>query len=601
MHYAFHSFTYSMKSQHIQFFSHPNNQVTLFLYAPDGLHKNLEKTVRFLTGLITPSPPLQIDEHDEGFRERVSLGECCSPHVLTLDVDPTHFSEELFTVSATAFLYNRGFLVRQLKSSVIDHMFQEIVDPAALVNNSVVAPLVPMSKFNLTGLLLSRLHGLRIYVDKINIPRGQLSVKEVKEPNNERLHSDRKSPQDQGTISILLMSWIEQCKQCIRSHHAALLESDNINYSGFAPPRVTRLLISTVIIIENLVAILQANKAPDVLLVHTLRHSRQQTLWLHELYAWLICSLMVTPFERKPMNSPSRHCALGVACMAFLMVHCIGFNISALLGMVLVVLGLWLLAANLKAKPRGTVNPQACLQSRNSPKVISRPIRYNGWLKIRRIVANNHPNVYFKVNGRPVRVAWTEPIYGTDGTYNAVLLVPAESKMETIDVQGPYNMPMSPYVHGPAQLDIIATDSGILEAYSCFRWRQRVLTPKTSTTNLIWFSADLEFVTLMLEHFRVMSCSALISVVYFVDPLNHVSEDEARAERNEAERIVGDISMANLEFNAEVITLSELLKDTMSYSSEQYFVGENLRSYIEKPSCLDTQIEALESIRATGL
>ncbi|KNA96031.1 hypothetical protein FOXG_18079 [Fusarium oxysporum f. sp. lycopersici 4287] len=282
------------------------------------------------------------------------------------------------------------------------------------------------------------------------------------------------------------------------------------------------------------------------------------------------------------------------------MVHCIGFNISALLGMVLVVLGLWLLAANLKAKPRGTVNPQACLQSRNSPKVISRPIRYNGWLKIRRIVANNYPNVYFKVNGRPVRVAWTEPIYGTDGTCNAVLLVPAESKMETIDVQGPYNMPMSPYVHGPAQLDIIATDSGILEAYSCFRWRQRVLTPKTSTTNLIWFSADLEFVTLMLEHFRVMSCSALISVVYFVDPLNHVSEDEARAERNEAERIVGDISMANLEFNAEVITLSELLKDTMSYSSEQYFVGENLRSYIEKPSCLDTQIEALESIRATG-
>lgn len=96
------------------------------------------------------------------------------------------------------------------------------------------------------------------------------------------------------------------------------------------------------------------------------------------------------------------------------------------------------------------------------------------------------------------------------------------------------------------------------------------MTPKTSTTNLIWFSADLEFVTLMLEHFRVMSCSALISVVYFVDPLNHVSEDEARAERNEAERIVGDISMANLEFNAEVITLSELLKDTMSYSSEQY-------------------------------
>lgn len=166
-----------------------------------------------------------------------------------------------------------------------------------------------------TGLLLSRLHGLRIYVDKINIPRGELSVKEVKEPNNERLHSDRKSPQDQGTISILLMSWIEQCKQSIRSHHAALLESDNINYSGFAPPRVTRLLISTVIIIENLVAILQANKdelplksisyragqlsllnmlpllisvAPDVLLVHTLRHSRQQTLWLHELYAWLI-------------------------------------------------------------------------------------------------------------------------------------------------------------------------------------------------------------------------------------------------------------------------------------------------------------------------
>ncbi|KAH7208452.1 uncharacterized protein BKA55DRAFT_628411 [Fusarium redolens] len=599
MSYVFHTFTCSMKFQYIQFFSHPDSQVTLFLYAPDGLHKSLEKTVRFLTGFVTPSPPHQIDEHDENFRERVSLGECCSPHVLTLDVHPVHFSEELFTISATTFLYNRGFLVRQLKSSVIDHMFQEMVEPAVLVNNSMVTPLVPMSKFNLTGLLLSRSHCLRIYVDKINIPRSEPSVEEVRESNNERLHNDRKASQDQGAISRLLISWIEQCKKSIRSHHAALLESDNINYSGFAPPRVTRLLISNVIIIENLIAILQANK--DVLLVHILRHSRQQTSWLHELYAWLVCSLMVTPVERKSMDSPSRHCALGVACTAFLMVHCIGFNISAPFGMILVVLGLWLLAANLKVKPRETVNPQTCLQSRNSPKVISGSIRYNGWLKFRRTVANNQTNVYFKVNGRPVRVAWTERIYNSNESYNAVLLVPAEPKMETIDVEGPYNMPMSPYVNGPAQLHIFATDSGILEAYSCFRWRQRFLTTTSSTTNLIWLSADLEFVTLMLEHFHVMSCSALITVIYFVDPKNNISEAEAEAEINEAERIVGKIGVANLEFQAEVASLSELLKDMLSYSTEQYIVGENLRSYSEKPSCLDTDVEALDSISTKGL
>ena len=158
--------------------------------------------------------------------------------------------------------------------------------------------------FNLiSALLLSRLRLLRQLVDSVALPRPKTPI-------------DRESVKKTAWPRTYRPSaWVAYGKAKGKIYYYSLLISDDNNYSGFVPPRVTRLLISSVITVQNLIAIFHAARgnnstynisirtgqliiinmfpfllsvAPDTVLVHLLRHSQQQVLWVHVFYGWLI-------------------------------------------------------------------------------------------------------------------------------------------------------------------------------------------------------------------------------------------------------------------------------------------------------------------------
>jgi hypothetical protein len=100
----------------------------------------------------------------------------------------------------------------------------------------------------------------------------------------------------------------------VKKSYTALLEADDSDQSGFAPPRITRALISILIAIQNLIVLGHASRADEpirgvvlcsgklaltnlfplflfgsheIILVKVLRHSRQQVLWAHGLFVWI--------------------------------------------------------------------------------------------------------------------------------------------------------------------------------------------------------------------------------------------------------------------------------------------------------------------------
>jgi hypothetical protein len=129
-------------------------------------------------------------------------------------------------------------------------------------------------------------------------------------------------------------------------------------------------------------------------------------------------------------------------------------------------------------------------------------------LKLRAYPAKNEgEDYYFKVNGVPVRIAWVER--DSSGQYKAALIInetiTGKERFEVSDlyIEGPRVIPPSPYIFGSLYLNILATDSGILEAYSCLRWRQSI-TDIDFQTDITWFSNDNNLVLLLTEHFRNM-------------------------------------------------------------------------------------------------
>ncbi|KAK2480469.1 hypothetical protein H9L39_08037, partial [Fusarium oxysporum f. sp. albedinis] len=61
----------------------------------------------------------------------------------------------------------------------------------------------------------------------------------------------------------------------------------------------------------------------------------------------------------------------------------------------------------------------------------------------------------------------------------------------SLQYHGPFRAPLSPYIYLGAKLDIITTGSGIIEGFSCFRWRQRVAESENKTpisTRLVWLT-----------------------------------------------------------------------------------------------------------------
>ncbi|KAL7903908.1 hypothetical protein GGI35DRAFT_250745 [Trichoderma velutinum] len=109
---------------------------------------------------------------------------------------------------------------------------------------------------------------------------------------------------------------------------------------------------------------------------------------------------------------------------------------------------------------------------------------------------------YFKINGTPIRMAWLER--DEEGRYKAILIVDERLIRQGLHIEGPYIIPPSPYITiGPCDMNVITMDSGILEAYSCLRWRS-ITFGRNHQTKVIWFSQDINLVRIFVNQLRVM-------------------------------------------------------------------------------------------------
>lgn len=117
----------------------------------------------------------------------------------------------------------------------------------------------------------------------------------------------------------------------IKDSLSRMLRRDDEDFSGFAPPRVTRSIISAILLAENVIA-LSANGSddawkrfsarsgqlaclnalplvllafPSACLTLLVRQARPQVLWAHHLYSWIVWAELLAHALMESMTLPS--------------------------------------------------------------------------------------------------------------------------------------------------------------------------------------------------------------------------------------------------------------------------------------------------------
>lgn len=109
-------------------------------------------------------------------------------------------------------------------------------------------------------------------------------------------------------------------------------------------------------------------------------------------------------------------------------------------------------------------------------------------------VPDSKHDFYIETSGTFYRAAYVAA--RDSGGCEATVLLPRSTLKSrknhgSLQYHGPFRAPLSPYVYLSAKLDIITTGSGIIEGFSCFRWRQRVAESENKTpisTRLVWLT-----------------------------------------------------------------------------------------------------------------
>jgi hypothetical protein len=126
-------------------------------------------------------------------------------------------------------------------------------------------------------------------------------------------------------------------------------------------------------------------------------------------------------------------------------------------------------------------------------------------------VPDNKHDFYIKSCGTFYRAAW---VTGKDSQHEATMLIPRSAGQDgssrggatvRVPYDGPFRSPFSSYRKLAQPLDIIASGSGMYEAYSCFMKRQDFLEPKGRAgtlfpTRLTWFITQPSILYPFYEH-----------------------------------------------------------------------------------------------------
>ncbi|EXL64986.1 hypothetical protein FOPG_18770 [Fusarium oxysporum f. sp. conglutinans race 2 54008] len=324
---------------------------------------------------------------------------------------------------------------------------------------------------------------------------------------------------------------------------------DDHDLTGFAPPHKTRAIISIVVAAENILLLLYAfmseksirgvsigsgklalaNLFPlflfgshEIILVKVLRHSKQQVLWAHSLFAWIAWYEMevhvaTSLFLVSGMTSWNSliGCIMGFLTSLALVgslvrsfnmterVHRTFHGVIAIIGIlggtIHLLQSISCLLLVLATVCLGVTGIHSLWRPYSMPNAIlavgiddSLDMKEAVELKFR--VPDSKHDFYIETSGTFYRAVYVAA--RDSGGCEATVLLPLSTLKSrknhgSLQYHGPFRAPLSPYIYLSAKLDIITTGSGIIEGFSCFRWRQRVAESENKTpvfTRLVWLT-----------------------------------------------------------------------------------------------------------------
>ncbi|KAH7120067.1 hypothetical protein B0J13DRAFT_629340 [Dactylonectria estremocensis] len=382
---------------------------------------------------------------------------------------------------------------------------------------------------------------------RIHLFRRRIDAISLRRPSDEPSHSS--SP-----FSVLKRP---------KEHYAKLLADDDRNISGFAPPRVTRSIIATLVLVQNLIAVLTAivpsgrsldrvcTRAGELALGNLIllimlmfsgwalnslvSQSEVQLMWIHGFLGWLVwyeALLHSVASISRVSHLGSRvvvTACFGVAAILVLFVIISSTQFGSRLFRILhIVFGLLF-----------TVLVAVHYQTQNIPFLLLASLiivvlifyhfiraqtlkkemgsRDSGIARVKPqvdMINDNKLAHYFKVNDIPWRVAWYERDHGSQD-HRPILLLTTPLGLDTYEIEGPFPIPHSPYVTMPRKLDMAVSDSGLLEAFTCFCGRNSL----GYETRLTWYNVQNGlrnmFVAHLSEHFHSRNPLSLITIIYF--------------------------------------------------------------------------------------
>ncbi|KAH6980558.1 hypothetical protein EDB80DRAFT_692311 [Ilyonectria destructans] len=318
-------------------------------------------------------------------------------------------------------------------------------------------------------------------------------------------------PSDEHSRSSFPFSVLKRPKK----HYAKLLAYDDRNISGFTPPRVTRSIIATLILIQNLIAILIATipsgrsldriciRAGDLALGNLIllimlmfsgwalnrlvSQSEAQLMWIHAFLGWLV------------WYEALLHSVASISQVSHL-VHYQTQNIPFILlaSLIIVVLVFY------RFTRAETLKKEMGVRDSGIARVIPQVDMIN----------NNELAYYFKVNKIPWRTAWYERDHGSQ-YHRPILLLTTSSSLGTSEIEGPFPIPHSPYATMPRKLDIAVSDSGLFEAFTCFCRRNSL----GYETRMTWYNVQdglrKMFLAHISDHFHAQNHRSVIEIIYF--------------------------------------------------------------------------------------
>ncbi|KAK2468628.1 hypothetical protein H9L39_19787, partial [Fusarium oxysporum f. sp. albedinis] len=272
---------------------------------------------------------------------------------------------------------------------------------------------------------------------------------------------------------------------------------DDHDLTGFAPPHKTRAIISIVVAAENVLLLLYAFMSEKSIRGVSIGSGKLALANLFPLFLFGSHEIILVKTSLALVGSLVR--SFNMTTRLHRTFHGVIAIIGILGGTIHLLQSISCLLLVLATVCFGVTGIHSLWRPYSMPNAIlavgiddSLDMKEAVELKVR--VPDSKHDFYIETSGTFYRAAYVAA--RDSGGCEATVLLPRSTLKSrknhgSLQYHGPFRAPLSPYVYLSAKLDIITTGSGIIEGFSCFRWRQRVAESENKTpisTRLVWLT-----------------------------------------------------------------------------------------------------------------